>query len=122
MPKKRDFEPDNRLRSLRLERKMSLATVANGCNASIAQIQKLEISERELDYGWMVRLARFYQMEPADLLLSKDGGLTPQERRIIDTLREIPAERREMIEETIENQQAHRQKPEIIELEQRAAS
>lgn len=122
MPKKLSFLPLNRLRALRTAEGSSLATVAASCNTTAAQIQKLETGDRELDYGWMLRLGKHYEMPPADLLLEEDGGLTPLERHFIDTLREVPEAVREMLEGSFENAQKHRVKPEVINLEERKAS
>lgn len=122
MPKKLSFTPTNRLRELRSGAALSLAKVAEGCNTNAAQIQKLETGERDLDYGWMLRLAAFFNVRPADLLLAHDGGLSANERRVIDTMREVPSHVREVIDAMIESQQRFRSQGEVVELETRAAS
>lgn len=90
MAKKPTPERPNRLRELREARKLTLKEVGHAVGASVVQISRLEIGERDLDLYWLPKLAAFYGVPPADCLLLEHGALNPQERRLIDTIRELP--------------------------------
>ena len=95
MPKLNTKPATNRLRQYRQERKIRQSVVADAIGTSTVQVSRLEIGARDLDLYWMHRCAKFYGVPPADLLLLEDGGLTGQERQLIDTIRDIPAPLRE---------------------------
>lgn len=116
MPRKRDFEPTNRIRALRLAAGKTLQELATPLNSTPAQIQRLETGERELTLHWMQRLATVLDCQPADLLLPVDGGLDSKERRLVDTVREVPPASSAAIFGVMESVQPYRQEPGVIEL------
>ena len=90
MAKKPKPERPNRLRDLREARDLTLKEVADAIGTSIVQVSRLEVGTRDLDLYWLPKLAAFYGVAPADCLLLEHGALNPQERRLIDTIRELP--------------------------------
>lgn len=58
----------NRIAALRERRGLSQAELAKLVGTSQPQIQRLEADQRRLTVGWMRRIARALDVEPADLL------------------------------------------------------
>ncbi len=104
MPKKRDFVPSNRIRELRLAHGLKLIPLAERMNTTAGQLARLETGERELTLHWMQRVAAALGCSPADLLLAEDGGLDPQERDLVDTIRHAPDAGRAAIYSVAESQ------------------
>lgn len=77
----------NRIRELRLEQDMILETLASAVGVSIPHMSSLELGKRELTMPVMERIARSLGVAVADLLRPAMGGLTPDERRLIETYR-----------------------------------
>ncbi len=91
MPKLSPFTATNRLRELRQARGWKLREVAEALGTTPTHINRLERGERDLTLAWMIPLARIYEVQPADLLLPEHGGLSPDQRHLVDTAREVPA-------------------------------
>ena len=90
MPRKKEFEPQNRLRKIRQEQRKSLQEIATTIKVTPAEISRLETGERQLNLNWMRKLSKSLGKPPADLLLTYDGGLSTQERALIEAFRELP--------------------------------
>lgn len=78
----------NRIRVLRLERKWSLATLAERAGTTASQIQKIERSQRQLTMAWIQRLAKAFEISEMELLGST---LAPAEIRMVPLIGEISA-------------------------------
>lgn len=104
-----DSEPfSNRVREWRERRGLKLAQLANAINVTEGHMGNLERGRRELTKPVLERVARALSCEQADLLNLEDGGLTEQERRLIDTYREIPEAMRMIVNAVVEAQQPYR--------------
>lgn len=104
----------NRVRLLRKQQGLTQAQLAKSVNLTPAHLAKLETGDRQLTMPVMEGLARALDCAVADLLLPKDGGLTAEERRLIDTYREVPAAHRATLDAVAESQQAFRHPPEVL--------
>jgi repressor LexA len=71
----------NRIRALRADRGWSLQTLADKAGTTRSQIQKLETSQRRLDFDWIERLAKAFEITEGDLI----GA-----REILPTIRMVP--------------------------------
>lgn len=81
----------NRLRHWRLARGMTLKQVAQaGVGVTFSHIAKIETGERELTKPVMERFAALFGVAEADLLNPADGGLSPDERHLVDAYRAMP--------------------------------
>lgn len=116
MPKLLTRPVFNRLREIRKARKISQRIVAEAVGTSEPQMSRLEIGHRDMDIYWLRRCAAFFEMLPADLLLLEDGGLTEQERHLINTIREIPKQDREAFWRLASAYQELRSAGELVEL------
>ncbi|MFD2261719.1 XRE family transcriptional regulator [Lacibacterium aquatile] len=67
----------NKLRSLRLARGLTLEQLADAAGTSHQQILRLEKGERRLTVDWMVRLAPPLGVEPKDLLPESQTAAPP---------------------------------------------
>lgn len=112
---KRDNLP-NRVRYWREQRGLSLRSLAEIIGCGHATLAKIERGEIEFGQYWMERLGKVLEVTPADLLLPETGGLTPEERAMIQTYREVPEANRRMIQSVMESQQGFRGAPETVEL------
>lgn len=115
-PKILDIRYPNRIRELRLGLKLTLQQLAERAGLSKSFLGKLEIGERELSTAWMERIAPHLGVDPADLMLLDQGGLSDKERHIIATYREIPEAMRASIEAVAESQQPFRGAAEVVPL------
>lgn len=106
----------NRLRWWRLRRGLTQAELAPRLNISPGHLANLERGDRELTVPVLDRLAKELQCTVADLLLTSQGGLTEDERRLIETYREVPEGSRNAIAAVAESQQAFRGAPEVVPL------
>lgn len=80
----------NRVTELRKARGLTMQQLADRTNITRGHLGNLERGERELTKPVMERLAEHLGCAPADLLNLEDGGLSPQERYLIDTYRAVP--------------------------------
>lgn len=77
----------NRLRALRLEQGFTLKELAPRAGLTFSHLGALETGARELTMPVMERLAEQLGVPVADLLWESMGGLSDDERRLIDTYR-----------------------------------
>lgn len=81
----------NRVRELRKAKGMTLQELAGRIGMAVSHLAKIERGLRDLNQQWMMRIAPHLGVEPADLLMPEEGGLTEDERALIATLRGLPA-------------------------------
>lgn len=112
----------NRIREWRLRRDLTLKELAAASRLQYAHLSKIELGQRELNQETMARIAAGLGVAPADLLRIEAGGLTDEERRLIQTFREIPAAGRAAINAVAESQQAYRGEPEVVDLADRRSA
>lgn len=67
----------NRLREIRLERKLTLDQVAKAAGTTNQQVGMLERGERRLTVEWMERLAPVLRVQPAELLVTTEPRKIP---------------------------------------------
>lgn len=91
----------NRVRALRAEKGWSLADLAERAGTTRSQIQKLETSQRRLDFEWVSRLAKAFEISEQELIWQTVG--TPSQGiRMVPLIGEIAAGNwREAIEHRI---------------------
>lgn len=116
MPKVVKFDAPNRVRELRKAAKLTLGQLGDLIGTTATHVARLEKGERDLGYGWMRAIARALKVSPADLLNDSDGGLSPQERELVDTVREVDERARKAIFSVAESQQPYRGEPEVLPL------
>lgn len=117
---KRDNLP-NRIRHWRELQGLTLRDLAPRVGLAHGSLARIETGAQELGQYWLVRIAAELKVAPADLLPAAQGGLSEDERRLIDTYREVPEANRRVIESVIESQQGYRGGPETHELFPRSA-
>ena len=98
----------NRVRHWRELRGKTLRDIAPLVGLAHGSLQRIETGERELNQYWMERLGEVLGVVPADFLRQDIGGLSEDERRVVDTLRSLPDAARQMILAMIDSQQAFR--------------
>lgn len=103
----------NRLREWRVARGMTLEQLGKKIGLTKGHLSKMELGQRELTLAWMERIATELGVDPADLLNLDSGGLSPAERRIIATYREVPAALRASLDAVTEGQQPYRGQGEV---------
>lgn len=81
----------NRVRYWRKRLGMTMEELAEKVGLHFTHLGKIERGERDLNQQWMVRIAEAMEVEPADLLLLEDGGLSDEERDLVNIYRHIPA-------------------------------
>lgn len=111
----------NRIRELRKAQKLTLQGLADRLDNSLSlnQLSRLELGTSQLTHQWLTRIAAALGAMPADLLHSDAGGLTPRERELIDTFRDIPESHRASFDALREAHQQFRGAPEVIDLERK---
>lgn len=102
--RKHVYDGPNRAREWRKRRKLTLEQLAPMVGVSFTHLSRIEKGERELNMLWMTLIGAALECAPADLLPLDMGGLTPDERNIIETLRSIPDQNRKMLYAVIESQ------------------
>lgn len=107
----------NRITELRKALGVTMQQLAVSANITRGHLGNLERGERELTKPVMERLAEHLGCMPADLLNPEDGGLSPQERHLIDTYRDVPESLRGTWRAVAESQQAFRGGPEVVPLD-----
>lgn len=118
MPRSSDPLP-NRIREQRKARGLTLKQLGPLINLHFTAVGKLERGESALTQYWMEKIAEALQVQPADLLPVAEGGLTADERQLVDTYREIPAPLRETFDALRERHQKYRGAPEVVPLPDR---
>jgi len=100
----------NRIREWRQKRQLTLRGLGGLAGIAYGHLSRIEIGSSTLNDLWLTRLARALSVLPADLLPLAQGGLSSDERIVIDTLRELPGASRQIILAAIESQQQFRNK------------
>lgn len=118
MPLPKNAPMPNRLRAWRKQNGLTLDVAAPKIGISRVHLQRLEVGTRELTMPVMERAAEYYGCVPADLLNPEHGGLTVEERQLLDTYREVPAFGRQAIAAVAESQQAYRSQGEVHDLDE----
>lgn len=108
----------NRIRELRKARDMTLQELGAETGIHFTNLQKLETGGYELKGFQMERIAAALRVTPADLLLPEQGGLTAEERLLIDTYRDLPAALRRGYDVLRDSHQAFRGGSEVVPLDQ----
>jgi transcriptional regulator with XRE-family HTH domain len=111
-------ELPNRIRELRAEAGMTLQELAPKVGISAGQLSNIETGKRELTMPVMERVAAAFKVDVADLLLPSMGGLTEQERWLIETFREVPDAARAAMAAVAESQQPFRGMGEVVPFNQ----
>ena len=96
---------------------MTLKQAAPPAKLSLAHLSKIELGSRELNQETMGRIASALIVPPADLLRLEAGGLSEDERLLIDTYREVPDLLRVSFDALRDRFQAHRSSRETRELD-----
>ena len=104
----------NRIRELREEAGLTLNELAPKAGVSTGQLSNLETGKRELTMPVQERIAAALGVMVADLLLPEMGGLTEQERWLIETFREVPDAARAAMAAVAESQQPFRGMGEVV--------
>lgn len=65
---------DSGLRKLRKARNLTLQQVADGLGCAVSAVQRYEIKPESIDWGWAMRFANYYNVDPAELMF---GGKAP---------------------------------------------
>ena len=98
------YHGPNRTREFRKRAKLTLKQAAPLVGLSWTHLARIETGERELNTIWMERLAKAFGCAPADLLPFEMGGLSEQERHVVETLRALPEAARAGILALVESQ------------------
>lgn len=112
----------NRIRFWRLQRGHTLKELSAITGIAFGHLAKLETGVRELNMARLERIAQALDVPPADLLPLAFGGLSPRERMLVDTYRDVPDGLRKSLEAVAESQQPFRGQPEVVPLGTRKAS
>ncbi|OYX62716.1 MAG: hypothetical protein B7Y88_13770 [Sphingomonadales bacterium 32-64-17] len=93
------LDAPNRIRELRLQRKLSQQALGDRICVSKVTISDLERGKMRLDTDYMRRIARALDVVPADLLPRSDNpdALSAEERDLIERLRRAAPEQREQL-------------------------
>lgn len=115
-------EPElpNRIRHWRKAKQWSLRELGDRAGIAYGHLSRMERGNAAVGLHWLERLAPVLGCEIADLLNCSDGGLTEQEREVINTLREIPEGARRMVMAMVASQQPYRGTSEAIAMDQSA--
>lgn len=106
----------NRVRELRKAKGWSQGELGEMIGVSVTHISRIEKGRRDLNQYWMEKLAEALGVPPADLLSAPLGGLSREERELIDTYREVPASMRTAFDALRESQQPFRSAGEVVPL------
>lgn len=92
MPKKVTFTPPHRMRELRLREGLSLEALAErmGGTVTVTQLSRLERGQNQMTHQRLSQVADALGVHPADILGHDDGGLSPIERDLVHTYRNVP--------------------------------
>jgi transcriptional regulator with XRE-family HTH domain len=79
----------NRIRELRVARKLTMATLADRVGTSEQQISRIERGHRRLTDDWMRRIATALDVHPFELLMpdAQDVHRSPQDLQDVEILR-----------------------------------
>lgn len=89
-------EPPNRVREWRMRYNLTLMDLSNKIGMAHGHLARIERGLRDLNQQWMERIGETLGIAPADLLLLKHGGLTENERELIEIYRALPPSLRQV--------------------------
>lgn len=94
----------NRIRQIRMAKKMSQQALADKVGVSKVTISSLEVGRMQLSLDYMRRIARVFELTPVDLLLEDDQNafLREEEMELIRAYRAAGALQREIIQRVAE--------------------
>lgn len=115
MPRAKLENLPNRVRYWRLKRGLSLRALAPLVGLSYPALGRIETGKQDLSQYWMERLARALDVQAADLLLPEIGGLTEDERAVIEVYRQVPEAGRRAIRSVSESQRPFMGAPETVD-------
>lgn len=104
----------NRIREHRTKADLTLEQLGEMSGIHFANLAKLETGARELKAHHMEQLSRALKVAQADLLNQEDGGLTAEERALIDTYRDLPASMRKSFDALKDSHQPFRGAGEVV--------
>lgn len=100
----------NRIRELRMERKMTQAALGQAIGTSAVHVGHLELGRRELSLSMMRAIARVFDVATADLLSRDDNPLSasPRTRRLVSLFGQAEEPGRQAIERVAESMADYR--------------
>ena len=104
----------NRIRELREQAGLSLEQLGESAGIHFSNLAKIETGAREIKDHHLDQLAKALGFPKADLLNPEDGGLTPEERALVETYRDLPAAMKKTFDSLRESHQAYRGTGEIV--------
>ena len=113
MAKRSRLDPSlpNRIRFWRMLRNQTLVELGEQIGLPGPNLSNIETGKRQLTVPVMQRIANALGVTVADLLRLEVGGLTSEEREMIDTFREIPEPNRRLVLGVLESQKIYRSPP-----------
>lgn len=89
MPRKVEFDAPHRMRAIREAQGLSLEKLAEklGHTVTINQLSRLERGMNQLTHQRLVQVAEALGVSAADILPPEEGGLTDDERQLVDAYR-----------------------------------
>jgi transcriptional regulator with XRE-family HTH domain len=98
------IDAPNRIRELRKLAGLSQQAVADAIHTSKVTVSDLELGKMQLTHEYMRRIAPVLGVTPADLLPLSDnpGALTPEERQLIERMREADETKREQLRQLVD--------------------
>ncbi|WP_225205064.1 helix-turn-helix domain-containing protein [Novosphingobium huizhouense] len=109
----------NRVREWRKKAGLTLKEAAPAIGLSWTHLARIESGERELNQAWLERMAPVFQCAAADLLSSELGGLSPEERDMVNLMRALPDPNRAAILAMLDSQRQFLPQPggaDVVEL------
>lgn len=100
-----DTPPRNRVRELRLARKMTINQLAAKLGVAFSSLQKIETGSVDLDLTWMSKLSQALRVKPFELLpqawqpeqIHGVGGNSEDLRDMIEIVEEFLSERKQIL-------------------------
>jgi transcriptional regulator with XRE-family HTH domain len=111
----------NRVRELRMAKGLTQGELGALVGLGVAHVSRIENGKRDLTQYWMEKFSLALDVAPVDLLGGEYGGLTPEERQLIDTYREIPAHMRTTFDALRESHQPFRRQGEVVDMPRKAS-
>lgn len=100
----------NRIRELRLQRRMTQAQLGEAIGASAVHVGHLELGRREVSLSMLRAIARVFDVPTADLLSRDDNplGASPRSRRLLGYFEQAEEPGRQAIERVAESMAGYR--------------
>ena len=91
----------NRVREWRKRRGLTLQTAAPMIGLSWTHLSRIEKGERELNETWLIKISEALKCEPCDLLRPELGGISQDERDIVEIFRRLSEKNKSIIVEKL---------------------